>query len=323
MEIWVGIDISAKHFDAAWYGPDGRRHLKLPNTPEDFHKLLDAVPAQSNFVMEATGSYYLNLALFLFEQGRHVSVVNPLRIRNYNRADLARSKSDKSDAYSIARYGLEKKPPQWHPVTKDMAETQQLRALADKLKMQMTQLSNQRHAFSQSKLASANALFIIEVAISAHKRLVEETMAELEATARRAFHRELELATSIQGIGEETATRIISIVGDFSRFQTGRQLVSYLGVSPTLQQSGTSVHSRGHISRLGNPQVRRALYFCAITATRYNPQCKAFWLRMKELKKPTKVILMAIANKLIRIIHALIKSNKPYDPNFNNFALAS
>jgi transposase len=140
--------------------------------------------------------------------------------------------------------------------------------------------------------------------------------------AHRAFQRELEPASSINGVGEETATRIIAIVGDFSRFQTGRQLVSFLGLSPTLKQSGSSVHSRGHINRLGNAHVRRALYFGAITATRYNPQCRALWIRMKAEKRPTKVILMAITNKLIRVIHAIIKSNKPYDPNYNNFALA-
>ena len=100
-------------------------------------------------------------------------------------------------------------------------------------------------------------------------------------------------------------------------------LVSFLGISPTLKQSGSSVHSRGHISRLGNTHVRRSLYFCAITATRFNPQCRAMWLRMKEQKKPTKVILMAIANKLIRQIHALIRTNTSYDPNFCNLALAN
>jgi len=46
MEIWVGIDISAKFFDAAWVDQDGKHHLKVDNTPEEFHKLLEAVPAQ-------------------------------------------------------------------------------------------------------------------------------------------------------------------------------------------------------------------------------------------------------------------------------------
>ena len=323
MEIWVGIDISAKVFDAAWYDQDGKHHLKVDNTPEQFHKLLEAVPERSGFVMEATGTYYLNLALFLSDEKRYVSVVNPLRIRSHLKADMARSKSDKSDAYAIARFGSEKRPKPWRPVTQDMASIQQLRAVADKINMQTTQLSNQRHAFSQSRLANLDALHVLDTAIKLHRKLVQLTMKELEEVARRAFPRELELATSIPGVGEETATRLMSIVGDFSRFNRGRQLVSFLGISPTLKQSGSSVHSRGHISRLGNTHVRRSLYFCAITATRFNPQCRAMWLRMKEQKKPTKVILMAIANKLIRQIHALIRTNTPYDPNFINLALAN
>ncbi|MBK9580028.1 MAG: IS110 family transposase [Fibrobacteres bacterium] len=322
MEIWVGIDISAETFDAAWVDETGRHHLKIDNKLEQFPKLLAAAPNATGFVMEATGSYYLNLALSLSEEGRYVSVVNPLRIKSHCKADMARSKSDKSDAYAIARFGSEKKPAPWSPVTKDRAAMQQLRALADKINMQITQLSNQRHAFSQSRLVCEEATHLIDSMIKVQRRVVEVTMEELEEVAKRAFPRELELATSIRGIGEETATRILTVVGDFKRFSTGRQLVSFLRISPTLKQSGTSVHSRGHISRLGSAQVRKALYFCAITATRFNPQCKSMWIRMKEQKKPTKVILMAIANKLIRQIHALIRTNKPYDPNFNNFSLA-
>ena len=63
MEIWVGIDISAETFDAAWVDETGRHHLKIDNKLEQFPKLLAAAPNATGFVMEATGSYYLNRTL--------------------------------------------------------------------------------------------------------------------------------------------------------------------------------------------------------------------------------------------------------------------
>jgi transposase len=74
------------------------------------------VKEDASFVMEATGSYYIDLALFLHEQQRLVVVVNPLRIKKHIQADMSRNKSDKADAYAIARFGMEKELQPWRPL---------------------------------------------------------------------------------------------------------------------------------------------------------------------------------------------------------------
>lgn len=322
MNVWVGIDISKDFFDAAWVVDGHRYHVQLANRDEGFKALLEQAPAEARFLMEATGTYYINLALTLHEANRYVGVVNPVRVRNYNKADMARSKSDKSDAYSIARFGTEKQPAPWRPLTPDMAKMQQLRAVADKIGLQISMLRNQKHAFTQSRLACKEALDIIDCSIRFQSKLLDVALLELDTLARTAFPRQMDLVTSIPGIGQETAARLMALVGDFTRFETSRRLVSYIGLSPTLKQSGSSVRSRGHISRMGNKHVRRAVFQCALSAIRFNPHCKIMWERMKEQKKPSKLVLIAIANKLVRTAHALIRSNKPFDPNFANFSLA-
>lgn len=322
MKIWIGIDISMDYFDAAWIHNGQKFHERYENSPNGFLKLIAAAPEDAVFIMEATGTYYLNLALHLHESGRYVSVINPLRIRNYNKADLQRSKSDKSDAYSIARFGTEKKPAPWRPPTAEMAHMQQLRAIADKIRVQINMLSNQRHAFKQSKLAGKEAIDILECSINFNTKLLKVTLTEMDTLARSTFAREMELVTTIPGIGQETAARLLALVGDFGRFECSRQLVSYLGLSPTLKQSGSSVHSRGHISRMGNKQARRALFQCAVSSVKHNPVCKDVWLRMKAQNKPSKVVLIAIANKLVRTAFTLIRTNTPYDPNYQQVSLA-
>jgi hypothetical protein len=69
--------------------------------------------------------------------------------------------------------------------------------------------------------------------------------------------------------------------------------------------------------------MRHDLYFCAVSAAKYNQQCKGMWDRMEKANKPGKVILMAIENKLIRQMHAMIMSDSLCDPNYANFALTS
>jgi len=322
MNIWVGIDVSCKTLDCAWIDNGKKKYIKVKNDLDGFKQIIEQSPKDASFLMEATGSYYLNVALFLNGMHRYISVVNPLRIKCFMKSDMCRSKSDKSDALGIARFGTEKQPEAWKALTKEMAEMQQLRTLADKLGTQIIQLTNEEHAFTQSVLASVDAVLSIRYAAQALRKEKERVEARLDEIVEATFPKEVSLLTTISGIGRATAIRIIAIIGDFTRFRSSRQLVSFLGLSPTLKQSGTSLHSHGHISRLGSSQIRSSLYLCAIAASRFNQQCKQMWDRMSSNNKPGKVILMAIENKLVRQMYAIMVSKRPYDPHFSEISLA-
>ncbi len=103
MRTWVGIDVSMETLDFAWLEGKEKKHVVISNTKEDFRKILKKVPGDAAFVMEATGSYHFNLALFLHEQGRYVAVVNPFQTKSHMRTEMRRTKSDKTDAMSIVR----------------------------------------------------------------------------------------------------------------------------------------------------------------------------------------------------------------------------
>ncbi len=139
---------------------------------------------------------------------------------------------------------------------------------------------------------------------------------KIDFIMKKNHTRDIELLTSIPGIGKGTASRMFAVVGTFDRFDSSRKLASFIGLTPTTQQSGTSIHSRGSMSRMGGTRIRGALYFCAITASIHNKSCIEMKKRMKAKGKPGKVILVAIMNKLIRQMFAVIKTNKLYDPNY-------
>lgn len=314
MTTWVGIDVSMETLDCAWISEESKFHIKVPNLEEGFQKLIGDAPEDARFAMEATGTYYINVALFLHKQGRFVSVINPRRINAHLKTDLRRNKSDKADAAAIARFAMEKELEPWDALRPEIAELQQqLRAIDDGLMKQISSYRNRMHAMSRSVLA---AQFPMDSARRLKRYLELERAAihaRMEALAREICPREMELMVTVPGIGAATAANLIASVQDFHRFDTGRKLASYLGISPMTRQSGTSVKSRGHMSKMGGKRSRRVLHMCARSAMQHNAQCRAYWKRMQERHKPGSVVMVAIMNKLVRQIHAMIFSDKPYN----------
>ena len=89
--------------------------------------------------------------------------------------------------------------------------------------------------------------------LQARKTEAERAFIEL---VKKSHGRELQIIESIPGIGESTAARLITSVGDFRKFTSSQQVVSYLGLSPTRKWSGASLNSRGPISRMGGCRMR-------------------------------------------------------------------
>lgn len=316
MEIWVGIDVSMETLDFGFESLGKKFHKKIPNTRKGFLEMLAAVPQDARFVMEATGTYYLNVALFLHEQGRYVSVANPCQVKNHMKSDLRRNKSDKSDSFAIARFGTEKQPARWRAITREQLQLQQLQGLYDRFTHQITQLKNEVHAFKTTDLVSELAVREAQSAIKNLTKRRAVVLHQMEAIAQATMPREVQILSSIPGVGLKTAIRIVAGIGDFKRFATSRKLVSFAGLSPTSQQSGTSVRSTGHISRMGGTRIRGALYMCAVVAKRYNSQCTAMWKRLKERGKHGKKIIIAIMCKLLKQMHTLVMKDELYNPNF-------
>ncbi len=123
---------------------------------------------------------------------------------------------------------------------------------------------------------------------------------------------------SIPGVGELTAARMLAEIGDFRAFETSRQLTAYAGLNPRQYQSGSTIHRKSRISKTGNTNLRYALYMPALVAYRYNPLIKSFCKRLLENDKSKMVVICAAMRKLLVLAYGVIKSNKPFDPNYTN-----
>ena len=139
---------------------------------------------------------------------------------------------------------------------------------------------------------------------------------ELASLANDEFKRQMDLLTSIKGIGVTLAAALIVATAGFTYFDNAKQLTRYLGLSPTYQQSGTSVNFKGHINRNGDPILRSQLYVAAFSSLRCNTECKACFDRLRSKGKPGKVAVVAVANKLVRQAFAVVTQDKPYVDGF-------
>jgi transposase len=84
---------------------------------------------------------------------------------------------------------------------------------------------------------------------------------------------------------------------------------------------GKSIKGRVHISKIGGKQLRHTLYMCALNAKATNMACKALYDRLVAKGKNKELALIAVCNKLLKQVFAVVKSNTLYNDNYpNNFA---
>jgi len=122
------------------------------------------------------------------------------------------------------------------------------------------------------------------------------------------------LLTTIDGIGTQTAARLVAVLGNPADFRDERALASYVGAVPGLKQSGKNVRTRSPLTPIGNAALRTALYMPTLTAVKRNPWLRAFYERLIAAGKLPKVALLAAMRKLLSAIYAVAKNRKPFVP---------
>ena len=312
LNIFAGFDISKNYFDLCILSPGPIQSAQFSNDQNGFSQLQTVLPAGAHCVMEATGPYYLRLACWLHDHGFTVSVVNPLVIRRFAQMQLSRVKTDKADAVIIARYGCTQQPPAWRPPADYVIKLQQLDALKEGVMMQVRSLCNQREAFSATGMMDKEVKTMLSKMIAQQQRVLQQLEQKTEAIIVQYHKQMLSNLTSIPGIAKKTATVLITVTAGFTKFQNAKQLCAYVGMSPRIYESGTSVKGKARICKLGMSRVRAILYVCAWSAKQCNKACAELYERLLAKGKAKKLALVAVANKLLRQAFAVATSNKPY-----------
>lgn len=314
---YIGIDISKLSFDVAIKMENEKySHFKFSNDNEGFIKFRALLNQHYPIcVMEASGPYYLKLATFLFNRKISVCVINPLVIRRFSQMRMSRTKTDKKDAAMIAEYGNNQTPNLWKPEAEYVLEIKQMHAYVEQMNKSRTGLIRQREAFKYNaveSLALKESLEKMILSLETEIALIENKMIAIIKDHHNELFQQL---TSIPGIGKKTAMLLIVISGGFTKFENARQLSSYVGISPRIFESGTSVKGKSKICKMGMSRIRAMLYVCSWSAKKYNNACKELYDRLVEKGKAKKIALIAVANKLLKQAFALASKNEYYLQN--------
>lgn len=315
---YQGIDVSKDKLDVAYYVGEKVKTKKIPNTPEAILDYLESYEQEAlQFIFEATGSYHLNLAYTLEEQGFKFTILNPMAARGFAHSFMTTTKTDAQDAILLCRFGCERKPeptqlpkPEWQQRRQAFNEWQAL--LKDRRRV-----ANRLHSLEQWKDSCA----FVKARMEAQLAFLDQQIEELQGHIQTVYQSEevpeekqnLRCLLSIKGIGVKTAPVLLFFTDHFRKFKSHKELAKFIGVIPMIRESGKS-RSKGKISKRGNAYLRALLYNCALTARRFNPACKALYIRLRERGKSYKQAMIAVAHKLIRQAFAVVKSGKPFNP---------
>ena len=318
----IGIDISKQTFDVSYLEKDKWEHKVFKNENSGFEKFSNLINASDWVVMEASGPYYVQLATYLHSCNYHVCVLNPLIIRRYSQTRLYRAKTDKKDAKTIAEYGAQYELKRWSPESKECLEIKQLYTALELLKKQKHQTKRQLESFEITGLLSDSLKKDLKQLILLITKRIIKFEKQIEKIGELTYKDTIQRLRTIPGIGIKTAIMMSVITDNFTKFENHKQLIAFVGFSPRLYQSGTSVKGKGHICKMGKPQIRKLLYLCSWSAKRVNKTCMEMYKRLKEKGKPERVIKIAIANKLIKQIFSIAKNKENYNENHqSNFCL--
>jgi transposase len=321
---FLGIDVAKATLVLALLKGEQTHRAEFANTTAGIEQLLAWLRKRKagsvHACLEATGTYGEEVAQALHDADHTVSVVNPARIVAYARSQLARNKTDQADAALIARFCQKEQPAAWTPPS---AELRELRALVRHLA-----------AMQQMRQAEANRLgagphpTLIRDALEAHLAFLDAQIVTLttQIDEHISLHPDLahqrDLLVSIKGIGDRTAAKLLAELGDIRAFGSARELAAYAGLNPRQFRSGSSIHKRRRLSKIGNAAVRAALFFPAIVAKQHNPLVRAFCARLSARGMVPMAVVGAAMRKLLHIVYGVVRSGKPFDPHYGQEAPA-
>ena len=312
---FIGIDISKDTFDV--FNPK-KGHEKYSNDAKGFNSFLKTLTPDSWCVMEATGCYYYQLALFLHERKIVLSVVNPVVIKRFIQMKLRKNKNDKADAKMIAQYAAEQEVFGWNPEPEYIENCRAIFTTIELYTRQLTGLKNKHHALTSRGVKLKLLFESVENQIKVVKENIKVLEKEMESLVKQNDQSLLTNLSSIPGIGKKTAILLIISTNGFKTFDNAKQVSCFFGLSPTERTSGTSIKGRSSISKAGNPLIRSHLFLCSFTAFSCNPACKSLYERIINKGKCKKVALIAVANKLLKQGYGVSKNGLPFDSSFKS-----
>jgi transposase len=307
----LGVDIAKRKFDGALLINGKLKHKVFTNSQEGLRELFAWLTKEEvdhvHVCLEASSTYGDELATSMHGAGHTVT-----RIKGFAQSELMRIKNDKVDAGLIARFCHAMHPEPWSPAP---PEIQQLQSLVRRVDALITMRTQELHRLD-------TAQDTVEQSIREHIAYLDKQIAALKQQVADLIKDDpdlkikRDLLKSIPGIGETTIAAILAELHMFERCDRVQKVVAFIGLAPREFTSGSSIKGKPRLSKVGNARLRKALYMPALVSIQCNPVVQIVYHRLKEKGKNGKVIVCAVMRKLVHLIFGILKSGRPFDPNY-------
>ncbi len=230
---------------------------------------------------------------------------------------MLRLKTDKADAMVIAQYGVEQAPEAHRPLTAAQKELKALGTVRNHLIKQRTMTKNLLHSHKLLSTTTKESVSAIKSTLKTFNAEIEKLDDKIESLVKDNYNETYTKLLSIKGIGPKTASGTIAYLGNLNNFDSYKQIASFIGITPAIRQSGKSLNKTTGITKQGNANLRTLFYLAALSASRSNLACIELYNRLILNGKQKKTAIIAVANKLIKQLFAIIKYNRTFINNYN------
>lgn len=303
---YIGCDISKDRLDV--FDPAIGHATAHANSAAGIKTLFKACNPDSILIFEATSGCDQALLRACAAAERPFVRLNPLHAWHFAQS-LNLPKTDRVDARMLARLGAERQPAPHLPQDPARGELAELADRRDQLKRMETQEKN-RLTKTLSPLIRAD----IRASLKALSLRIAQFEAEIADHLARSpdLARDAELLRSVPGIGPVTSANLLARLPELGRLDR-RAIASLAGLAPKARESG-KYRGKRRVGQ-GREVVRRLLYMSALSLWRTPGPTTAALRRMQNAGKPSKVILLAMARKIITIANAVLRDQTPFRTN--------
>lgn len=326
----IGIDVSKDDFHVCSKVKFCSGHViikgmrSFSNTEKGFKELLvwakkrEKDNCKVRFVMEATGSYYEDMAYYLHSFGKQVFVELPNKVKYYAKSLNIKTKTDKVDSKTIAEIGIERILSEWVPMTPQFKMLRDLNRERLSFIKEINRAKNQLHAMKHSHEKHASVMNIKQSQLAFYNQTIKQIETEIKQIVNSdpELKEKIRKIETVKGLRSTTIVTVLCETNGFKLFNSIRQLVSYAGLDVEMKESGKFT-GKSRISKKGNTRIRQALFMPGMSACMHNDKIKGLYERVCERNpKIKKKGIVAAMRKLLILIFVLWKKNEEYNTDY-------
>lgn len=334
---YLGVDLHSNSFTVCYRSSHGNERIATFDIAR-IGRFRKTLRKHDELAVEATG----NTAWFAEQISERLSRIVVVDPHQFNVIRKSVKKTDKHAAKTLAFFLSKDMLPEARMKSKENAQLHSLAGTRDKLVKQRTALINKIHnvlnghglKYKKESLTAEKHLkkvlsFKWDVIVRVELEVLVEQIRSLTNSIKKLDEQMSEHGkhlkghknlVSIKGIGERSATVLLSVIGDVHDFADEDKLAAYFGMVPRVSESNETVR-HGRITKNGSKIGRTTLVQCTLVAKRYSPYLRRYYERIKRHRGSGKAII-ATARKLLGIIYHTLKNNWIFE-DFPNFVIAN